>query len=123
MYERNPMPDTPTPASPPSRGGRHYPGRGDLDRANADLRRQLAKVFRDRDPHTSAKAAALVAEAVAAIDAVTAKARTAQEESAVHQAQMRKLEENYARLQRKAARRGFPTRPPAHAGPTGDDAA
>ncbi|WP_405359796.1 hypothetical protein OG535_13280 [Kitasatospora sp. NBC_00085] len=118
------MPDTPNPKpDQSSRGGRHYPGRSDLDRANADLRRQIAKVFRDRDPNTSVKAAGLVAEVVAAIDAVTAMARKAQQESAVHQAQMRRLEENLARLGRKAARSGRPLRWTAGTGPSGDNAA
>ncbi|MFC8715802.1 hypothetical protein [Kitasatospora sp. NPDC057198] len=118
------MPDTPTaPTNLPSRGGRHYPGRNDLDRANASLRREIAKVFRDHDPATSAKAADLVAEVVAAIDAVTAKARKAQENSAVHQAEMRKLEANVARLQRKATRQGRPMNLAPFDGPRGGDAA
>ena len=102
------MPDTTSEPTPRSRGGRHYPGRPDLDRANAMFRRAVAKVFRDPDPATSAKAASLVAEAVAALDAVTAKALKAQEDSTHHRAYMARKEAEFGRLIRRAARQGHP---------------
>lgn len=100
------MPDTPdtTPRSG-SRGGRHYPGRPELDAANARFRRTVAKVFRDKDPQTSAKAEALALEAAAALDAVTAKANRALEDSAHHKAAMVKLEAKATRALRTSVRR------------------
>ncbi|MBT2391641.1 hypothetical protein J7E87_19935 [Streptomyces sp. ISL-1] len=134
------MPDTPdTPPRSGSRGGRHYPGRTELDAANARFRRTVAKVFRDKDPQTSAKAEALVREAAAALDAVTVKANKALEESAVHKAAMARLEAKATRALRGSVRRaqargeapnptvvrllerGLGRRP--ENGPQGDDAA
>ncbi|MFG3189255.1 hypothetical protein [Streptomyces omiyaensis] len=104
------MPDPTTPTDPPARsgshGGRHYPNRPDLDRANASFRRTVARVFRDRDPETSAQAAALVLEAVAALDAVTQKANAALEQSAGHRAFMKRQEDALNRSLRALARRG-----------------
>lgn len=132
------MTDTPTPARSSARGGRHYPSRPELDRANAQFRRTVARVFRDKDPATSAKASALVLEAAAALDAVTAKANLALEDSAHYKAQVAKMEaktRNALRATvRRAEARGQAPNPAAlrmlergfsrpENGPQGDDAA
>ncbi|MFE2020137.1 hypothetical protein ACFW9O_19090 [Streptomyces sp. NPDC059499] len=126
---------TPTRSAP---GGRHYPGRPELDVANAAFRRTVARVFRDKDPQTSAKAEALVREAAAAINAVTAKANRALEESAGHKAVMAKMQGKTTKALRGVVRaaqsRGEDPSPPVlrvlergfgrpENGPHGDDAA
>lgn len=106
------MPDpTDPPARSGSRGGRHYPNRPALDAANASFRRTVARLHCDRDPETSAKAAALVLEAVAALDAVTAKANKALEESAGHRAFMARHQASLDSNLRALARRGVVRRP------------
>lgn len=100
------MTDTPS-TSPRSgaRGGRHYPSRPELDRANAAFRRTVARVFRDKDPLTAAKASGLVLEAAAALDALTAKANRALEESAGHRASMARMEAKARRALNSSVRR------------------
>ncbi|MFK0225897.1 hypothetical protein ACIQUL_09025 [Streptomyces sp. NPDC090303] len=115
------MPDpTDPPARSGSRGGRHYPGRPALDASNAAFRRTVARLYRDRDPKTSAQAAALVLEAAAALDAVTAKANKALEESAGHKAYMARKQASLDSNLRALARRG-PVRRPRN-GTSGDAA-
>lgn len=63
------------------RSVRDYPGRPELDRANADFRRTVARLARDKHADTAVKAKALVLAAAEALDELTAKAEQAREGS------------------------------------------
>lgn len=60
---------------------REYPGRPELDRANRDFRRTVARLARDKDPVASAKASGIVLRAAAALDELAREAETARESS------------------------------------------
>lgn len=97
------MPETPIP--PHAGTAKGYPGRPELDRANARFRRALARLWREGtrhdDPGTRAAVGPIVAEAVATLDRLTAAAATAEGNSARHRAALAREEAKLARLARK----------------------
>lgn len=108
------MPDTPPP--PHAGTAKGYPGRPELDRANARFRRALARLWREGtrhdDPGTRAAVGPIVAEAVAVLDRLTVAAETAAGNSARHRAALAREADKLARLSRKLGRPlGQPRRP------------
>ncbi|MBT2397231.1 hypothetical protein [Streptomyces sp. ISL-100] len=102
------MPDTP--AEPFIRRHRGYPGREQLDAVNMRFRRAVARLAREgaKDPATAAKLAPIIAEAVEALERLTAQASQAEGSSAGHRGAM---EREQAKLDRLARRAGITLRP------------
>lgn len=97
------MPD-PQPFTP--RTVRDYPGRPELDRANRDFRRTVARLARDKDPATSGKASGIVLAAAAALDELTKQAEDARERSPFYRGRkMSRLEARTKTSLRAIARR------------------
>ncbi|MEU9656727.1 hypothetical protein [Streptomyces chartreusis] len=95
------MPDPlnfPTPQG--SRRRRGYPGRAALDAAQARLRSQLAKLGKDDD--TVEQAGTLAERAAAALDAVTADALKAEEQSPRVQARLAREQRRLDAARRRA---------------------
>jgi hypothetical protein len=108
------MPDTPIPPHAGTTKG--YPGRPELDRANARFRRALARLWREGtrhdDPDTRAAVGPIAAEAVAVLDRLTAAATAAEGNSARQRAALAREADKLARLSRKLGRPlGQPRRP------------
>lgn len=111
------MPTTP-PTSPPHAGTpKGYPGRPELDAANARLRRALARLWREGtrhdDPDIRAAVGPIAAEAAATLDRLAAAATEAENNSARHRAALAVEEAKLARLERRLGRRIGPERPSA----------
>lgn len=100
------MSETPTPPHAGTEKG--YPGRPELDRANARFRRALARLWREGTRHddadTRAAVGPIVAEAVAVLDRLTAAAVTAEGNSVRHRAALAREQAKLARLGRKLGR-------------------
>lgn len=123
------MPDTPTPKSA-------YPGRAELDAANARFRRALARASREAARHDSKlipHLAAIIGEATEHLHRLASDVEAVENSSARHRQGLAAAEEGLKRSLRKAARQGSPEavrllarvqeRPVTGEGPHGDDAA
>jgi hypothetical protein len=103
------MPDSPT--APPAHVGtpKGYPGRPELDAANARFRKALARLWREGTRHddadTRAAVAPITAEAVAVLDRLTDAATAAENNSARHRAALAQEKDKLARLERKLGHR------------------
>jgi hypothetical protein len=86
-----------------------YPGRPELDAANARFRKALARLWREgtrhNDPDIRAAVAPITAEAVAVLDRLTDAAVAAEGNSARHRAALAREEAKLARLERKLGHR------------------
>lgn len=102
------MPDTSTTPPPAPGGPKGYPGRPDLDAANARFRRAVARLWREgtrhNDPDTRAAVGPIVAEAVQVLDRLAAAATTAEGNSARHRKALAAEEAKLARLERRLGR-------------------
>lgn len=116
MYERNPAMPTPPTAPPPHAGTpKGYPGRPELDAANARFRRALSRLWREGtrhdDPDTRAAVGPIAAEAAATLDRLATAAEQAEHNSARHRTALAAEEAKLARLERRLGRRIGPERP------------
>ena len=130
------MPNTTTPTAVPTpKGGRHYPGRPELDAANMRFRRALARLHREagrHDPALMPQLAAIVGEATEHILRLAHDAEAAENTSERHRKALAVEQEKLLRNLRKGARQGNPRMARVLAsveelaaadGPHGDDAA
>lgn len=100
------MPDTPTDQPLHHKRGSGYPHRDAWNRADNQFRRQVARLARNRDPETAAKAGQIVARAVELLEELTAQARRAEEASALERERTERARQRLARQVRCAQREG-----------------
>lgn len=123
------MPDTPTPKP------KGYPGRPELDAANARFRRALSRLHREaarHDPKLLPRLAAIVGEATEHLLRLAGDAEAAENTSERHRKALAAEEDKVRRILRRGVRQGSPRaaallvqldeRRPQN-GPSGDDAA
>lgn len=99
------MPDTPTPNAAP------YPGRPELDTANARFRRAVARLQKEavrHDPELTPRLSAIVTEAAEHLTRLAAAAEAAERTSARNRAHVADIEERVGRTLRAGVRRGDP---------------
>jgi len=102
--------------TPPHVGtAKGYPGRPELDAANARFRRALSHLWREGtrhdDPDTRAAVGPLAAEAAATLARLADAAEQAENNSARHRKALAVEEAKFARLERRLGHRIGPERP------------
>ncbi|MFJ4012233.1 hypothetical protein [Streptomyces sp. NPDC090026] len=94
------MPTTPDPPADPRRT---YPGRPDLDAADSAFRAAIARLARDRDPATAARALPLVQLAIHALTTLTTEADHYRKASPFLRGKLANLDRKLSRGRRRDA--------------------
>lgn len=122
------------PATPETKP-KGYPGRAELDTANARFRRACSRLHREgvrHDPALIPRLAAIVTEATETLARLAVDAETAENGSVRHQRALKAAEDKMRATLRKGVRQGSPRAAAllvrldarrAENGPSGDDAA